>query len=135
MIFGLDKEEALVPNNHLGWIVRIIKKTDCVYEFPFPGDGPNGHDMTLTFDFSELQHYTVDNHPNDRRLAVPRVIGRNLVHIKMVDRRTGKVEEGHTNNLDNPFLSSFLRGYPVPKSRLEAAATYFRTKYCKGRAF
>ena len=132
MVFGLDEVAASQPNNPFGKPIQLTKKTNCVYDATFPGDTPDV-ELTMSLDFTELQHYSAQPHSRDARLFVPVIIGKNLILIKSRDRKTGKVEEmGRFDRLEHVLAE---RGYPQPKSRLEAAASYFRANFCKGRAF
>ena len=132
MVFGLDQAAASRPTNPFGKAIRLTRKTDCTYDATFPGDTPDV-ELTMSFDFAELQHYSAVPHSRDARLSVPVIIGKDLISLQSLDRKSGKVEEvGRADRLDQVLAE---RGYPEPKSRLEAAASYFRMNYCKGRAF
>lgn len=132
MVFGLDQAAASSPSNTFGKPIRLTKKANCWYDATFPGDTADA-ELTMSLDFTELQNYSVQAHSRDPRLSVPVIIGKNFIVMKSLDRKTGQVQElGRADRLDQVLAE---RGYPQPRARLEAAASYFRANFCKGRAF
>lgn len=130
MVFGLDLATAAGSKHPYAMPIRIKKVTNCKYDALFFLDDPEPV-MALNLDFSELLPYSVIPDANQPTLFVPVLVGTDLVVIKTRDKKSGDLEVMSRGDT----LENFLHGNNQPKARLEAAAEYFRSTFCKGRAF
>jgi hypothetical protein len=126
MLFGYEKSN---PKLLLDGHASLRRVSDCKYVLTLDfGDGPAEVEM----DFSNLQQY-VAARVGGPNMVRPSVLGIRLFHFKGVDKRTGAPVEGYANTL--PEVGIHLAPFLASADRMEKAAAYFRTTFCKGRAF
>lgn len=118
MAFGLTTE---LPRDREGHTYLVKKLTNCTYEVTLTGPDKA---VMVYLDFSGLHHYSARQLPGNPKLISITMEGKNLMIVK--EKGSGKKlgrEDAFTNFADQP------------PDRLEAAASYFRSNFCKGRAF
>jgi hypothetical protein len=127
MVHGIEFErlEQKVKSEGKGTL-KFIKKNDCQYVLS--SDSPEGTGESI-FDFTNFRGYTLRTMPVGGSTNIV-ASGKGLVSIFVRYKKTGKEEKFSNDEWDISSLNN-----EVSLERLRKAEQFFRTKYCKGRAF
>jgi hypothetical protein len=126
MIFGYEKDNVKHP---FRGNITIKQQSSCKYLIVLDGLASKAK-IEYSFDFSNLKQYAATQ--VDRERAVPFILGDNIVQVRVIDQ-TGKSEESRGNSFQEAGAGIFP--FPASAVRMEKAASYFRSNFCKGRAF